>query len=364
MRPSLGGLAGAAVAVVLAVVVAGETRAQTCTSYSVTVLSGEASYTSRFMYRTPGGSGQSLGIDSGDIGSSRSFTSSQSVEFGIYVVDTEVERWDPRASGGEIWFEDWNDDDYNDAGLRVVTSACSPPPPPPPPPTPAPETLETTETRDQDLTALTEQGDETTQPDQRDETTRADNGDETPSEDGDETTQKEDGDGSSTPEGRDESRQRATPRSAPAPGLTQGQGDGTTTSDEETSSRERDDQTGQSPADQEGTEGAPAVEEPSTATQKPTATPTGPIRPVTGHGVSGLPPPRRLTGALLRAQTPASSPAGQRVRRAGLVGRCACLLGLELVAGRDVERGREADGDAKHQEHQQAEHRRDSVTGE
>ena len=314
MRPSLAGLTGAAVFVALAVVVAGETRAQTCTSYSVTVLAGEASYTSRFMYRTAGGQTRSLGVDSVDVGSTRSFTSNQSVQFGIYVVDTEAERWDPRTSGAEIWFEDWNDDDYDDAGLRVVTSACSPPPPqtpPPPPPTPAPETLETTETRDQALTALIEQGDATTQPDPDDETTRADEGTETPPPgDGDEVARKEGVEESplpegrdeapdvrdETPDGRDETPPPVTPRATPVPKLAQEEAEGTKSSpDEKPSSRERDDQTVESPADQEGANDMPTDEEPSAATPEPTAAPVGPIRPVTGHGVSGLPPPRRLS---------------------------------------------------------------------
>ena len=88
--------------VATAFVAAGESDAQTCTVYNVTVLRGEAAYTSHFLYRTPGGSAERLGVGTEDVGATATVTSSQSIEFGIFVVNTGAEIWTPQIDGQEI----------------------------------------------------------------------------------------------------------------------------------------------------------------------------------------------------------------------------------------------------------------------
>ena len=126
---------GAALAAIALAYAFNEGRAQTCTRYTITVLPGSAQFTSEFLYRTRGATdSRSLNLTTDNVGATATVTSGAPLDFGIYVLDLGYERWDPSTSGQELWFEDWNDDDFDDAGLRVATSSCSPPLPPPPPP--------------------------------------------------------------------------------------------------------------------------------------------------------------------------------------------------------------------------------------
>ena len=121
---------GAALAAIALAYAFNEGRAQTCTSYTITVLPGEAAFRSEFLYRTRGATdSRSLNLTTDNVGATTTVTSGAPLDFGIYVLDQGYERWDPSTSGQELWFEDWNDDDFDDAGLRVATSSCSPPPP-------------------------------------------------------------------------------------------------------------------------------------------------------------------------------------------------------------------------------------------
>ena len=96
----------------------------TCTVYTVTVLQGEAQFASEFVYRSPGGFAQDLGgLRNVDVGVSRTVRGT-SLTFGIRIIYNGHLRWNVRISGNELWFEDYNDNDFNDAGLRVTRSSC------------------------------------------------------------------------------------------------------------------------------------------------------------------------------------------------------------------------------------------------
>lgn len=309
-RPLLAGLIGTAVVAAIAVAAAGEGRAQTCTSYTVTVLQGDASFVSRFLYRSAGGASQSLGLDSGDVGSSRTFTTSQSVQFGIFVVDSDEESWNARTSGQEIWFEDWTDDDYDDAGLRVVTSACSPPPPPPPPPP-----VDTSDRSTDGGSEALQLGAVETQNDGDDETPRDDSG-ETPAEEDDEAPRDDSGetpaeDGDETP-GNEEQKKRGDggeEQPGDTTGKTQPENNADTRStgqrDDTRPTRSGDaagtspgdgaDSTKETPSKQDVSDDPPADGQPETSDTESARTTVTPEQPVTGHGVPGLPPPQRLT---------------------------------------------------------------------
>ena len=97
----------------------------TCATYTVTVLPGYgANYTNEFAYRISGGAAQRLGIVNTDVGQSRTVQNSGSIQFGIYVQNRDYYRWDPRIVGNEYRFEDIDDNDYDDAILRVTGSSC------------------------------------------------------------------------------------------------------------------------------------------------------------------------------------------------------------------------------------------------
>lgn len=96
--------------------------------YTVTVLKGNAYFTSDFVYRIAGGDVESLGrLKNTDVGSSYTVTSDRSLEFGIRVsntvLNTKYLRW-KNARRGDLWFEDEDDNDYDDAGLSVAISGC------------------------------------------------------------------------------------------------------------------------------------------------------------------------------------------------------------------------------------------------
>lgn len=97
----------------------------TCATYTVTVLPGYgANYTNEFVYRISGGAAQHLGIVNTNVGQSRTVQNSGSIQFGIYVQNRDYYRWDPRIVGNEYRFEDIDDNDYDDAILRVTGSSC------------------------------------------------------------------------------------------------------------------------------------------------------------------------------------------------------------------------------------------------
>ena len=95
-----------------------------CTTFRFTVLEGDADFSSSFLYRVVGGSSQRIGVGTSDVFATADVSIDQSIQLGIFVHERGRERWDPVVSGPTVWFEDWTDNDYNDAGLRVATSPC------------------------------------------------------------------------------------------------------------------------------------------------------------------------------------------------------------------------------------------------
>ena len=99
-------ITGSALLATVAIYAVSTGRAQTCTDYAITVLAGEAAFTSEFLYRVPGQESMSLKLTTDNVGSDATVRSAQPIEFGIYVYDQSFERWTPRIQGQEIWFED------------------------------------------------------------------------------------------------------------------------------------------------------------------------------------------------------------------------------------------------------------------